>query len=247
MRVPVGDAEVIAAEESSASLHVAGVERSLPGLKVEIEIPEERLRDEAEKRLREIEMETPAPKSRPGSMAIVPAGTYPIGVDLDDAKYYNQLPRHTVELETFWIDRRPVTQTDFLGFRPTHSFSEHVAERSASSLVFEDARAFCQWRYSRLPTEFEWEAAINTPGAIEAPILEWTDSWYQPYPGNSYPEEEYGKRFRVVRGRTEAAILGTTLRRFLDPLEPALEVGFRCVDPGDRELVAGEIEESGRE
>jgi len=31
-------------------------------------------------------------------------------------------------------------------------------------------------------------------------VMEWTESWYQPYPGSSYTSQEFGERFKVVRG-----------------------------------------------
>ena len=36
-------------------------------------------------------------------MELVPAATYPIGINLVGASFYNQSPRHTVEIETFRI------------------------------------------------------------------------------------------------------------------------------------------------
>lgn len=31
-------------------------------------------------------------------------------------------------------------------------------------------------------------------------VQEWTSSWYEPYKGNSYKDENFGKRYRVLRG-----------------------------------------------
>jgi serine/threonine-protein kinase len=31
-------------------------------------------------------------------------------------------------------------------------------------------------------------------------VWEWTDSWYQPYPGNTHPSVNYGEQYKVVRG-----------------------------------------------
>jgi len=31
-------------------------------------------------------------------------------------------------------------------------------------------------------------------------VQEWTSSWYEPYKGNSYKDENFGRRFRVLRG-----------------------------------------------
>jgi formylglycine-generating enzyme required for sulfatase activity len=119
-----------------------------------------------------------------------------------------------------------VSQDAYLDFRPDHERSPG-APPYAIGLTFAEAQAFCEWRRTRLPTEFEWEAALNTPGAIEAPILEWTDSWYRPYPENTYREAEYGTTHHVIRGGAGAAV-ETSTRRFLSPDEKQSEVGFRC-------------------
>src|SRR5262249_35572643 len=36
-------------------------------------------------------------------------------------------------------------------------------------------------------------------------VREWTASWYQSYPGNSYSSEEFGEKFKVVRGDSYGA------------------------------------------
>ena len=196
------------------------------------------LRDRTEQKLSELER-TAREADRPpadealrlsrtpaGSMALIPAGTYSIGVFRNNADFYNQTPRHSRELGSYWVDRTPVSQDAYLDFRPDHERSPG-APPYAISLTFAEAQAFCEWRRTRLPTEFEWEAALNTPGAIEAPILEWTDSWYRPYPENTYREAEYGTTHRVIRGGAGAAV-ETSTRRFLSADEKWSEVGFRC-------------------
>lgn len=63
--------------------------------------------------------------------------------------------------------------------------------------------------------------------------MEWTSSWYQPYPGNPIPSEQYGEKFKVLKG-------GTTFNdmfhmrcahRFYLPVNDSSSylTGFRCV------------------
>ena len=161
-----------------------------------------------------------------GSMVLIPAGAYSIGVLRQNAEFYNQTPRHSRKLSSYWIDRIPVSQQAYLEFRTDHKPSAGAPEY-VTGLTLGEAQEFCEWRRSRLPTEFEWEAALNTPGAIEAPILEWTDSWYEPYPANTYREAEYGTTHRVIRGGVGASVEAST-RRFLRGDEERGEIGFRC-------------------
>ncbi|MEE2777171.1 MAG: SUMF1/EgtB/PvdO family nonheme iron enzyme [Acidobacteriota bacterium] len=165
-------------------------------------------------------------RTEPGSMSLVPSGTYSFGVFLEKAEFYNQTPRHSRELRSYWIDRAPVSSQAYRRFKPEHVFSSS-GRPFATGLTFEEAESFCTWRQSRLPSEFEWEAAVNTPGAVDNPLREWTVSWYEPYPGNSHPERHYGTTHRVVRGGAESAV-ETTVRLFLSPGKGASDVGFRC-------------------
>ncbi len=62
---------------------------------------------------------------------------------------------------------------------------------------------------------------------------EWTADWYQPYPDNVSPSEDYGEKYRVIRGGAVGSglyALRTSHRAFLAPNTTAnLRVGFRCV------------------
>jgi formylglycine-generating enzyme required for sulfatase activity len=63
-------------------------------------------------------------------------------------------------------------------------------------------------------------------------VWEWTADWYQPYPGNSTPDQFYGEKFRVVRSGgwfEEGPQLVTYNRNAADPNTTANDdVGFRC-------------------
>ncbi|MFQ5900141.1 MAG: SUMF1/EgtB/PvdO family nonheme iron enzyme [Thermodesulfobacteriota bacterium] len=69
-------------------------------------------------------------------------------------------------------------------------------------------------------------------------LQEWTDSWYKRYPGNrssSLRNEDYGEKFRVIRGG--AFLLDplrsmVTSRNYGHPDFRGLDVGFRCAKNG---------------
>lgn len=161
-------------------------------------------------------------------MAEIAAARYEVGADLEDAGYYNQHPRFTVELAGFRLDDRPITRRELAVFRPDGGFAER-GDEFATGLSFAEVEAYCRWRDKRLPSEFEWEVAVER-GAVDAtaPIYEWTASWYQAYPGNTVGEKEFGETARVLRGHLEQGKLDPTVRRFLAPQSHNARVGFRC-------------------
>lgn len=62
-------------------------------------------------------------------------------------------------------------------------------------------------------------------------VWEWTDSWYQPYPGNAAGSPYYGEQFRVLRGGGWFDVeseLRTTRRSANIPTAANDDIGFRC-------------------
>jgi len=68
-------------------------------------------------------------------------------------------------------------------------------------------------------------------------VWEWTDSWFQPYPGfEAHPYREYseiffGERYRVLRGgswATDCIVARNTFRNWDFPDRRQIFAGFRC-------------------
>ena len=63
-------------------------------------------------------------------------------------------------------------------------------------------------------------------------VMEWTSSWYAPYPGNSLKRESFGKKFKILRGGTwtESAnpFARTTHRFAVIPTLSQPDFGIRC-------------------
>jgi len=65
---------------------------------------------------------------------------------------------------------------------------------------------------------------------------EWVDNWFKPYPGNKHPDENYGERFKVLRGGSwydctyyKCGISAPSYNRiFFDPNTANNNFGFRC-------------------
>ncbi|HVF30615.1 MAG TPA: ergothioneine biosynthesis protein EgtB [Pyrinomonadaceae bacterium] len=98
-------------------------------------------------------------------------------------------------------------------------------EAPVCHVSYYEASAFAEWSGTRLPTEFEWEAAS---GKFDWGLRwEWTNSAYLPYPGFSKAEGavgEYNAKFMinqmVLRGASVATPAGhsrNTYRNFFHP------------------------------
>ena len=67
-----------------------------------------------------------------------------------------------------------------------------------------------------------------TSEKVRPGLLEWTSSWYQPYPGNRVAEKEYGKQHYVLRGDADPTAFDPHRRRFATPGTRHPNLGFRC-------------------
>jgi gamma-glutamyl hercynylcysteine S-oxide synthase len=116
-------------------------------------------------------------------MVRVEGGEVEIGAGPAGFAYDNERPRHTVELDPFWIDRTPVTNGDFADFvantgaeppmywepdgeggwlRTAMGRTEPLDRESPVIHVdFAQAEGFARWAGKRLPSELEWEAAAR--------------------------------------------------------------------------------------
>ncbi|CAG1772566.1 gamma-glutamyl hercynylcysteine S-oxide synthase [uncultured bacterium] len=66
--------------------------------------------------------------------------------------------------------------------------------------------------------------------------FEWTDNWFKPYPGNNHPDENYGEKYKVLKGGSwydctyyKCGISAPAFNRiFFHPMTKNNNFGFRC-------------------
>jgi formylglycine-generating enzyme required for sulfatase activity len=107
-----------------------------------------------------------------------------------------------------------------------------------------DGRMF-PWGNTYDNTFVVWDLTFPRGSAIAKPespygcvdmagsVWEWTADWYQPYPGNHVPMEQYGEKYKVMRGGSNFnnySFVRTTQRYYVPPNTTGrYSVGFRCV------------------
>ena len=108
-----------------------------------------------------------------------------------------------------------------------HGWQPLEPDAPASHLSFYEADAHARWAGARLPTEFEWEAAMAAEPSGTGQVWEWTASPYTAYPGfqpTPGAAAEYNGKFMVnqivLRGGSRFSPPGhvrPTYRNFFPP------------------------------
>jgi len=83
----------------------------------------------------------------------------------------NEVPRHTVEVDPFYMDAHEVTNGEFILFVQSTGYKTHGRWQKYASkdrmnhpvihVSWDDARVYAKWTRKRLPTEIEWEYAAR--------------------------------------------------------------------------------------
>ncbi|HEY7076011.1 MAG TPA: SUMF1/EgtB/PvdO family nonheme iron enzyme [Solirubrobacteraceae bacterium] len=169
----------------------------------------------------------------------VPAGAFEMGAPAGVFAYDNERPRHRVEVGTFRIARRPVTNGAWLQYDTHHAgAAAGHPDAPVCHVSWFEAAAFARHAGARLPTEAEWERAATWGRGIAGigRVWEWTASPFTGYPGfvahpyREYSEVFFGERYRVLRGgswATHPRVATATFRNWDLPQRRQLFAGVR--------------------
>jgi len=149
---------------------------------------------------------TKPPADAPRDMVKIPAADFDFrvnGVEIEgrndigvDVEYsWEDSPRrfhnHPLHVDTFWIDKYPVTNAEFKKFLDaTHYhpqddlnflqdwrggiYPEGWGNRPVTWVSLEDARAYAAWLVKRLPHEWEWQYAAQ---GLDGRLYPWGNQW----------------------------------------------------------------------
>ncbi len=110
------------------------------------------------------------------------------------AWFTGEQPQHTVYLDAFFIDKNEVTNAQYGDCVAAGKCSPHRESKSPTRatyygneqfnsypviyVLWQDAKAYCEWAGKRLPTEAEWEKAASWDDTRkEKRIFPWGNEW----------------------------------------------------------------------
>lgn len=116
-------------------------------------------------------------------MMLVEAGSFIMGSSIDDeALFAFEKPSHPMKVPPFYIDKHPVTVSQFMKFledtgykfKNVELLNPNMERHPVVNVTWYDALFYAAWAGKRLPLEAEWELAARGTDGKKYP---WGDTW----------------------------------------------------------------------
>jgi gamma-glutamyl hercynylcysteine S-oxide synthase len=156
------------------------------------------------------------------------------------------------ETSTLEVDMLPVSWAAFDAFRQSPAYSALQLKvpfksnarplisgdpnSAVSNITYWEAKAWCDWKGRRLPSEFEWQLGVGKVNGVWGQVWEWTSSSFAPFQGftphpyKDYSEPWFDGNHKVLKGGsvyTHSAMKHPSYRNFFLPQRSDVCTGFR--------------------
>lgn len=162
----------------------------------------------------------------------------------------DEIPRHTVYLDAFYIDKYEVTNAKYrkfieaTGHREPKYWNEPKRNQPNQPVIgisWHDAMAYATWAGKRLPTEAEWECAAR--GGLDCKRYPWGDSEPNEIKVQRHGRDAVPVGSHAPNGYGLFDMAGSVWEWCLDEYQAnAFQPDFRPIRPKINPFVGGDIE-----
>lgn len=117
-------------------------------------------------------------------MILIPAGAFLMGSQVTESTYQDEKPQRAVTLDSYYIYKNLVTVKQYLAFcdatgharpeAPGANVNWKKTNHPIVNVSWDDAKAYCDWAGTALPTEAQWEKAARGTDGRRYP---WGNDW----------------------------------------------------------------------